>query len=204
MKCFYHSADFDGICSGAIVKKFYPGAEMCPINYGDPFPWDDLGEHERIIMVDFSLQPFEKMLELKEKCGLLVWIDHHQSAIDDFNEHIENIATRFIHGILRADKAACELTWEYYFPNKPMPRAVKLLGRYDVWDHDYSPNVLPFQYGMRAVHPTYLEPGSVWWERIFKGKYIKERILDGMTILKYEEMDNIKLMNLFSFEGKFP
>ena len=38
--CFYHRADYDGVCSAAIVKKFVPDCELYGIDYGDPFPWD--------------------------------------------------------------------------------------------------------------------------------------------------------------------
>jgi hypothetical protein len=40
MICFYHSADLDGHCSGAIIKKVHPECELIGINYGDEFPWD--------------------------------------------------------------------------------------------------------------------------------------------------------------------
>ena len=59
MKCFFHSVDLDGHCSGAIVKKAYPECEMIGINYGDSFPWGVIGPGEKVVMVDFSLQPFE-------------------------------------------------------------------------------------------------------------------------------------------------
>ena len=38
--CFYHSADLDGVCSGAIVKHFVPDVELVGYDYGQPFPWD--------------------------------------------------------------------------------------------------------------------------------------------------------------------
>jgi len=82
MKCFYHSADLDGHCSGAIVKHFNPECEMFPINYGQTFPWEKIQEDEWIYMVDFSLQPFEDMVKLNQSCNL-VWIDHHATAIED-------------------------------------------------------------------------------------------------------------------------
>lgn len=37
---FYHSADLDGFCSGAIIKYSFPECELIPINYGDTFPWE--------------------------------------------------------------------------------------------------------------------------------------------------------------------
>jgi len=64
MKCFYHSADLDGHCSGAIVKLRHPNCEMWPIDYGDEFPWDKIRWNETIYMVDFSLEPFEDMITL--------------------------------------------------------------------------------------------------------------------------------------------
>jgi len=33
--CFYHSADLDGHCSGAIVRKVFPQAQLVGANYGD-------------------------------------------------------------------------------------------------------------------------------------------------------------------------
>ena len=54
MKCFYHSSDLDGHCSGAIVKARFPECEMIGINYGQPFPWGDIEEGEIVYMVDSS------------------------------------------------------------------------------------------------------------------------------------------------------
>jgi hypothetical protein len=60
--CFYHSADFDGICSGAIVKQKHPDCYVYGINYGEDFPWDMLREDDIVIMCDFSL-PFDEMAD---------------------------------------------------------------------------------------------------------------------------------------------
>ena len=85
MKCFYHSADLDGHCSGAMIKMAYPECEMIGINYGDEFPWESIpcGCGEKIFMVDFSLQPYQKMRKLDIHADPLIWIDHHKSAIDE-------------------------------------------------------------------------------------------------------------------------
>jgi len=42
VKAFYHSSDFDGHCSGAIIKRVYPDAILYPINYGTEFPFGDI------------------------------------------------------------------------------------------------------------------------------------------------------------------
>ena len=33
--CFYHKADLDGVCSGAIVKHFVPDCELYGFDYGE-------------------------------------------------------------------------------------------------------------------------------------------------------------------------
>lgn len=35
--CFYHKADLDGVCSGAIVKHFVPDVELYGFDYGEEF-----------------------------------------------------------------------------------------------------------------------------------------------------------------------
>src|SRR5574343_711335 len=112
--CFYHSADLDGHCSGAIVKHFVPEAIMHPINYGDEFPWDKIEPDDTVYMVDFCLQPFEEMESLIVALGKrFIWIDHHATAIRQF------VVRKPIHGSkclarYEVGKAGCELTWEWF------------------------------------------------------------------------------------------
>lgn len=152
MKCFYHSADLDGKCSAAIVHLAHPHAELCPINYGQPFPWERIAPGETVYMVDFSLQPFSDMQRLQEH-AMLVWIDHHKSAIEDaaaagWREADTQEGSVTVYGIRRSGIGACALTWEYLYPSTVLPFAVRMLAEYDVWNHAH-PTCLPFQYGMR-------------------------------------------------------
>ncbi len=126
MLCFYHRADFDGKASAAIVAQKHPEVELIGIDYGDPFPWDRVQLNDIVFMVDFSLSRKE-MDELDDRCHL-VWIDHHKTAL----EWIAKSEHQF-KGKREVGKAGCELTWQYCFPELPMPDAVKYLGRYDVW-----------------------------------------------------------------------
>lgn len=156
MKCFYHSADLDGHCAGAIVKKALPECEMVGLDYDDTFPWEDIIPSEVVYLVDISLQPFENM-ELLDTMVHLFWIDHHKSTIKAAQE-----ARVTFEGIQLVGQAACELTWDYFYPEKPVPLAVRLLGRYDVWDHR-DPRVLPFQLGMKA-YDTDPENQGFWYD----------------------------------------
>lgn len=205
IRCFYHSADLDGHCSGAIVKYKYPDAELYGINYGHDFPYDKIDiEKDTIIMVDFSLQPFTKMVELFQKLGdRLIVIDHHVSAIHDL---IDGDLNDKIPGLRINGIAGCELTWTHFFPEKEMPEVVRLLGRYDVWDH--QPNVLEFQYGMR-LNNTWPE-NQVLWKQCFENlenndleDFINTTIKKGTIILEYQKQENEKYCKSCAFEVDF-
>jgi oligoribonuclease NrnB/cAMP/cGMP phosphodiesterase (DHH superfamily) len=142
--CIYHSRDLDGWMSSAIVKLAFDKLDFLGWDYGNEIP--DLKKYDQIVMVDISL-PKEIMQTIAPK---LIWIDHHISAIKDSDIGLYNLVTG-----LRNDKfAACELTWQYLFPNTVMPELVRLLGRYDCFGHkgtEEELKVLEFQYGARQA-----------------------------------------------------
>ena len=198
MKCFYHGADLDGHCSGALIKRFYDLAELIPINYGDRFPWESIGEQEMIFLVDFSLQPFAEMLRLEDNANL-VWIDHHETAIHDCRT-----SGWTIEGVRETGKAGCELVWEYLFSGEEVPDAVRLLGRYDVWDHGYSEDVLPFQYGMRRYYTDPRRALPLWTDLFSNDLVLVERIIqEGQSILRHESASNAKYAASYAFETEF-
>lgn len=191
MKCFYHSADLDGHCSGAIAKLRYPDCELIPINYGDEFPWDNIVPGEGVIMVDFSLQPFDGMLRLASLVSL-TWIDHHASAIREYEERGLDALV-----VLDSGRAACELFWAHLHPGELVPTAVRLLGRYDVWDHS-DERTLPFQYGLR-LEDTNPENQELW-NNLFTWTESNETILSaGKTVLKYIGQANREYVNACAF-----
>lgn len=195
MKCFYHSADLDGHCSGALVKKAYPMCEMIGINYGQEFPWDSIGAGEVVFMVDFSLQPFDDMVRLNDTAQL-IWIDHHKTAIDEAHKR------GFIahNQILEVGKAACELTAEYLFGDT-MIDAAYLLGRYDVWDLEADKRIMPFQYGMRMEQDTL--PGAPIWDAVFgehPSHVVREICVTGKVVLSYQTSQNYKYAKMCAFD----
>ena len=194
MKCFYHSADLDGHCSGAIVNDANGGnVDMIGINYGDEFPWDSIENGETVYMVDFTLQPFEDMEKLNSLCDL-IWIDHHKTAID------EAYKRGFLASggqSLEVGKAACELVWDWFYKGEKND-AVHLLGRYDVWD--LIPGTLELQNGLR-MHDT--RPDNYWlWGKLLNGSqaFLEEQLGVGEILLKKQKMDNEAYVRSCSFE----
>lgn len=152
MICIYHGIDLDGWCSAAIVNRKFPDCKMTPYDYGQPIP--DLGDDDEIIMVDVSFKPeiYKKLLAEGRR---LTWLDHHISAIRDFDKELRyevqgNPNFKFS---LDPTKAACEITWEYINPGQTMPEGVRKLGRYDCFGHkgtNEELDILKFQYAARA------------------------------------------------------
>src|SRR5260221_7509466 len=113
-------------------------------------------------MVDVSV-PMPLMMKLYQLSNhQLTWIDHHASAIKDYNEYIEKYAegnkeaiSIFCTAVLEDGISACEGAWKYFFPDEEMPTAVKLLGEYDTWRNQdkerWGNAIMPFQYGMRMI-----------------------------------------------------
>jgi oligoribonuclease NrnB/cAMP/cGMP phosphodiesterase (DHH superfamily) len=199
MLCFYHSADFDGICSGAIVKRKFSDCYVYGINHGQDFPWDMIQEGETVVMCDYSLngEDMEKLNKLTD----FIWIDHHSSAINT----VKNTGLE-IEGLREVGKAACELTWEYYYPDKPIPRTVKYLGRYDVWDFS-NEDVEKFQYGMRTIPSDITRPYRIdeFWESMFDdtNEYIDEIIDMGKVVLLYTKSEYERYIRSYGFVTKF-
>lgn len=219
--CFYHRADLDGHCSGAIVRANVPDVELYGIDYGDKFPWDKT-KGRVVYMVDFSLQgpdmlmgytgsadsvtdisahPMDALAHVAEK---LIWIDHHKSAIED-----KGITTD-IEGLRHTDKAACELCWDYFHHTDP-PEVVLLLGRYDVWDRSdeeaWHAAILPFQYGMRDTYAvTDPKKNPAMWTPLLRynsDKLVSEITGAGVRAIERTARTNEKYANAYAYPVEF-
>lgn len=213
--CFYHSADLDGLCSGAIVKHFIPHAIMMPINYGDVFPWHALTHNDEVIMCDFSLDA-QDMLRLMNSVALLHWIDHHDTAIRAVDKMLQDNAL-VLPGMRNNEKepalkrAACELTWEYLAPiGTPVPRAVELLGMYDTWrymDTEDAPDVWAFQLRMRLedLNPVLWGDCRWEWENHFSpdSRRFEMYIDSGAILVRADEQNKRKYAQAYAFESEF-
>lgn len=159
----YHRADFDGIFCREIARRFVgQDAALLGWDYGDPVPLIPDG-CETIYMLDISVDAL--MMDKR-----LIWIDHHKSAIDKFENGL-NGGERFwtqpkIRGYRIDGVAACRLAWQWFtqshngqnglaekasFLDRVViePWAVRLAGEYDIWDKR-DPNAELFQHGLRS------------------------------------------------------
>lgn len=192
-----HHYDLDGHCSAAIIKYLHPVARCYEMNYEDEIPWEDIKDNI-VYIVDFSFG-LEDMKRVMKEAKQVIWIDHHVSAIKDLKSISNSVlGSRDI----EETYSGCELTWKYIFPNDPMPRAVHLLGRYDV--HDYAdPETIPFEYAMMSKD-TNPETCMNLWVNLFnnqddpgefnfwdKENLVEETVEEGKPMQEFVEKMNV-------------
>lgn len=198
MKAFFHKSDLDGHCSGAIIYNKYIEVELIGVDYESILDRQSIKPNEKIFVLDFCF-PKDDMLWLN-KYANLIWCDHHKTSMETMSAHAKQIA-----GFREIGKAGCELTWAWVHPNKPIPWVVWTLGRYDVWDHEASKHILPFQYGMHQQKST-LPNARIWsacFKDSFKSPLIQKILSEGKLILKYEKHQNAKYAKAMSYEANF-
>jgi len=176
----YHHNDMDGHASGAITAF---GLErqgirqedilFYRITYGQPFDDSEIDyENDKVYVVDFALQPYDRMAELAELCNL-TWIDHHITSINWFIEAYSDEEAPFAYVLEEGSKAACELCWEYFF-DTPVPELIERISKYDIWDKNYSKfrweeEQLPLQTHLRNIETRPAESMDWWRQQLTMG-----------------------------------
>ena len=199
MLCIYHIADHDGKGSAAIVRSVYPEIEFLGLNHDMEIPFEDIKKHDKIIVCDISL-PLDFMFELSQTRDF-TWIDHHASVIKEYEKAMAEGQHQPLKGLRRIGTAAICLTWEYFYPQKPLPEGVKLLGLNDIYDLR-DPRVRPFEYAFQSLgvnRPT----DTTWSELLSERLNIEEMVAKGQAILSWIKIRNIRLVRSMAFESEY-
>jgi oligoribonuclease NrnB/cAMP/cGMP phosphodiesterase (DHH superfamily) len=192
--CLYHE-DADGRCSAAIVRRALGKVVILqPIGYGDPVPWETIEEAAQVIITDFSL-PMEVMSRIMATTSL-VWIDHHKTAL----EELEKLAD--IPGKRDLDQAACVLTWQYFFPDLSLPKAVAYIGDRDIWRHEF-PETKTFSEGL--YHEDSRPFNDKLWEPLLDDdqEFVADLIERGEILYKARLITIDKIILRQGFEVEF-
>ncbi len=198
MLCIYHIADHDGKGSAAIVKSVYPDIEFYGFNHDMEVPLEEIKKHDKIIVCDIAL-PMELMFELS-KTKDFTWIDHHISVIKQYDEYMSSGKYEPIKGLRRSGTAALILTWEYFYPGRPVPLGIELLGLNDIFDLR-DDRVRPFEYAFQSMGVN--RPGDEIWQRLINGQIdIPAMVEKGRAILSWIKVRNYRLVRSMSFESQ--
>jgi len=206
----YHHDDHDGRAAGFLVKKFYAEQgkeiECIEVDYNSQPPINTIQPDEDIWIVDYSFEP-ELMWQVLEMTHNIHFIDHHQTAMEKYNDFPEKLAGLRVNGL-----AGCELTWIYitlldegikcfgalptfFEENKEkflqdMPLFVNLIGDKDVWRWEHGEKTECFDLGLRSYDTSV---NANVWEKLYydffelDGGYHTILIDAGKTIKKYRD-----------------
>jgi oligoribonuclease NrnB/cAMP/cGMP phosphodiesterase (DHH superfamily) len=190
----YHKNCNDGFGAAyAAWCKFGDAAEYFPMHYGDALTPSIDGRE--VYILDFSL-PVDQMLEVILQAFRVVWLDHHQSAFENWRgkdyltpERQKSIQTKYLHVDGEVDvffkldnqKAGCVLAWEYFHPLDDMPSGLMHIGDRDLWKFE-SINTKPFCEALS----TYDKDFELWNSLMSPEMYF-ELIDKGNTLLQAQE-----------------
>jgi uncharacterized protein len=200
-----HHNDPDGWCSAAIIYKWLAERNEKAENYEfmeysyEKNPEILLKRLDRdtiVIMADFSFK-MDVMKTIMDKVRSFTWIDHHISAIKDYEEH----KVDGIEAILDKSMAGCENTWKHFFKGQAIPPLVELIGVYDSWrnkDEKKWKKALYAMYGLKTFKDC-SDPKSKLWTDIIEDN--NTNLLDRGEIAKnYQDTMNMEAMKRTAFE----
>ncbi len=134
--CLYHDDCFDGTGAAWAVLQRYPLAQCIAVGYNKPVPLDQFPAGARVFVVDFCY-PFEELLALSSYCHELVILDHHVGmceTIERYNEAMDACGWSDSHrAYFDNHKSGALMTWEFMFPELPVPRIIRHISDRDLW-----------------------------------------------------------------------
>ena len=191
--CIHHFPCDDGFASAWIAHKRWPDLVMAPTNYGQMFPDVDF-RGKNVLIADFSYKP-DAVSELMMSYGArsIVMLDHHKTAQADLKDFaVEMCGTaKFVaadmEGMFRdfaglgrpavaarfdMERSGASLTWEFCFPDDPMPEFVQFIEDRDLWRFRLK-NTRPFSLYLRATPMTF----EAWDEVAREWAYEPENVM---------------------------
>lgn len=83
-----------------------------------------------VLMLDFTY-PNAQMRTIREQCGNLTILDHHQTAL----KNVEGIK---FDGMIDQDRSGARLTWDWFFPSGLMPAVLLRVEDRDLWRFNFE------------------------------------------------------------------
>lgn len=190
----------DGLCSAAIIKKYLLNTNgdsvesnlfTCECDYDREkqlkvIEEANIDEDSVIYVLDFCFDiDLMDMLIHKVKQDNLIWIDHHNTAIQKMkNYHVK--------GLQDPRYSATMLSWTYTNGDVDTPLVVRYIDLFDRWQKDdlskWNNIIIPFKYALESKCLD-LNDSDNCWGMLFKNdpEDIKKLILEGTIIKHYLE-----------------
>lgn len=130
----YHANCLDGKAAAwAAVMKYGSNAVYVPVEHAKPPPEDvlELGEEDEVYIVDFAYEP-KYIAQMREGGAQVTIIDHHVTN-RAMLEGVEGC-------IFDMTKSGCVLAYEYFHPDKPVPKLLRHIQDGDIWPDEPMPD----------------------------------------------------------------
>ncbi len=171
--CIYHKDCADGFGSALAFKQWADGkglfVEFYPAQYGDKDIPDVSGKD--VTIVDFSY-PREALLKMNEQANSLLVIDHHKTA----QEALKDLDFC----LFDMDKSGAVLTWEYFFPKRPIPLLLLYIQDKDLWNWELE------QSKEISASLQSMDADFEIWEQYLDNNNLPELTVKGEAILEYQ------------------
>jgi len=167
----YHAGCPDGFASALAARLYFKDTEetveYIPVGYSTaPLPIVNSGS--KVYIVDFSY-PLRVLETLSTICDVQV-IDHHKTAMHDL--------ASFSKAIFNMEESGATLTYQYFFPDQPVPLFFRYIKDRDLWQFK-----LPYSKEFHSFI-TSIDQTFEYWGRV---KDYMDKFEDGITI----EKDNL-------------
>lgn len=232
-----HHNDPDGRMGGFIMKKYYEGQDykVIPIecNYDTKVNYSKyISNGDKCCIVDYSLnhEEFKKLRRVVEEKDI-TWIDHHITAIQEYDEQM------FLDGIRYTNLSGCELAYIYsrgyrqkgkdnvmndaatpgeaeliHIEDVNVPRAVELIGIYDCWK-EKDERFQSARYFIEGIKAKWLKArlttdwGNAFWSALLADDEEISTLIDtyinwGKIIFNYNYSTNATNLVEYGFECK--
>ena len=209
VKIFHHD-DADGYASAYLVSKAlknskWDSLEFIEMNYNKEFPLDIIDENTQVYIVDYSINP-EDMIKLLRITTDIIWIDHHISAINKYDDWMdlieESSGINNISGIRVNGLSASALCYLYFFGGWTENALQEL--RDTSINEDEVLKVLTSDFKDKASEWIYLiDSWDIWRPNVPQAEQLQIAISNQLSIDLMSHIDNnSKLLEYFLEKGK--
>lgn len=133
--CIYHKDCSDGTSAAAVFLRKFPHGRTFPFAYS--YTDEDAEKVLSLLTLETVVYTVDCTLlakECLEQGNQVISLDHHVGMFETATE-LTKVYPNYTY-IFRNDLSGATLTWTYFFPNEPVPRWLKLVQDYDLWNKE--------------------------------------------------------------------
>ncbi len=142
-------------------------------------------DNKIILFVDLCPK-FEYLFEICKTAKNVVVLDHHKTSFDAY-ELNKNLCPTNLQIILDMSNSGCQLTWDYFFPNKERPWFVDYVGDRDLWawKKPNSKEINQVFFDNNMLDPYFLD--NITKLLTYSQEQIDDLIKEGTMLLKFQK-----------------